>query len=389
MALANDNFYGYALKLLAEESITWLECAAASLVWTTMIVYYFEKPYGHLLLESMEGPEARTTARGNLFSFALPWEDIEKRCVEAGSNWTDALAAARQSMRLPHDEDVLATLVHVHLVGGAKDSVEALKGAKMRVGVVLSLINELRSSGYPGYRHTCNDEIAVNERMRELYTSKYKPEGQSEDGFKNQFVMPVKIREAAELAYRAKLTGTLIMDKNATPSEPVQAIDQMEQELRPLSIIAERSSKSASTVHEEHANVLARYQTLEVHTGSTMMRQFKPQYLGLAHPWTLPIAVGGYDIPGDKERWRRPSWNDLQPDEDEHEAEHDRIAPLDDPYLRTLNQVGAARVKLFDVTRSLPRRIEAQYRRHWHFVPGLWNLYFREQVNLHTGLYMR
>ena len=64
MALANDNYYGYALKLLVEKRITWLECAAASLVWTTIMVYYLEKPYGHLMLDEMEDAPARTTARG-------------------------------------------------------------------------------------------------------------------------------------------------------------------------------------------------------------------------------------------------------------------------------------------------------------------------------------
>ena len=43
-------------------------------------------------------------------------------------------------------------------------------------------------------------------------------------------------------------------------------------------------------------------------------------------------------------------------------------------------------MKLFDITRGLPRRVEAQFRRHWSFVPGLWNLYFREQVNLGSSL---
>ena len=83
MAIANDNDYGYALKLLVEKRITWLECAAASLVWTTIMVYYLEAPFGHLMLEEMEGARARTTARGNLFSFELPWEDVAKRCKEA------------------------------------------------------------------------------------------------------------------------------------------------------------------------------------------------------------------------------------------------------------------------------------------------------------------
>ena len=62
-ALVNDNFYGYALKLLVDRRVTWLECAAASLVWTTIMVYYLEEPYGHLMLENMEGPQARTQAR--------------------------------------------------------------------------------------------------------------------------------------------------------------------------------------------------------------------------------------------------------------------------------------------------------------------------------------
>ena len=35
MALANDNYYGYAHRLLVEKQITWLERAASSLVWTT------------------------------------------------------------------------------------------------------------------------------------------------------------------------------------------------------------------------------------------------------------------------------------------------------------------------------------------------------------------
>ena len=55
MALANDHFYGYVQQYLVEQSVTWLECAAASVCWGTMLVYYLEEPYGHLMTESMEG----------------------------------------------------------------------------------------------------------------------------------------------------------------------------------------------------------------------------------------------------------------------------------------------------------------------------------------------
>ena len=49
----------------------------------------------------------------------------------------------------------------------------------------------------------------------------------------------------------------------------------------------------------------------------------------------------------------------------------------------------AAKVKLFDITRGLPQRIEGQFRRHWSLTPALWNLYFRERVNLGASLSIR
>ena len=63
-------------------------------------------------------------ARGNLFSFSLPWEEIEERCKEASANWRRAVGDANQTMPLPHDEGVLAALVYVHIVEGTKDLME-------------------------------------------------------------------------------------------------------------------------------------------------------------------------------------------------------------------------------------------------------------------------
>ena len=99
MAIANDNYYGYMMRLLVEKRVTWLECACASLVWTTIMVYYLEEPYGHLMLEGKEGAQSRTQVRGNLFSFSLPWEDIEKRCSDANKNWSMALDEAKRRLR--------------------------------------------------------------------------------------------------------------------------------------------------------------------------------------------------------------------------------------------------------------------------------------------------
>ena len=97
------------------------------------------------MLEQMEGPQARTTARGNLFSFSLPWEDIEDQCILAEKEWKKATEASENSILLPHNEEVLATLVHVHVIGMNKD-IDAVTGATIRTRVVLSLINELRKA---------------------------------------------------------------------------------------------------------------------------------------------------------------------------------------------------------------------------------------------------
>ena len=63
--------------------------------------------------------------------------------------------------------------------------------------------------------------------------------------------------------------------------------------------------------HQNLKSIFARYQTMEITTGATLLDQFQPQYLGLAHPFTLPLAVGGYDVPG-KQRWRRPDIKQLE-----------------------------------------------------------------------------
>ena len=76
-------------------------------------------------------------------------------------------------MALPHAEDVLAALVNVDIAVGAKDLVCHLEGATMRTGVVLALIEELRSSGYPGYAADINASEAVRQRVQEMYVDKY------------------------------------------------------------------------------------------------------------------------------------------------------------------------------------------------------------------------
>ena len=124
-------------------------------------------------------------------------------------------------------------------------------------------------------------------------------------------------------------------------------------------------------MHEKYREIFAKYGTIPIETGTKMLEQFKPWYIGMAHPFTLPMAVGGYDVPH-MERWRRPEDDEVQRK----------------PLFRTLGEYSlggtpircemsacacqerhvtpgpACRVKLFDITRGLPQRIEGQFRRH-------------------------
>ncbi|CAJ1395073.1 unnamed protein product [Effrenium voratum] len=257
MALANDHFYGYVPRMLLSEEVTWLEVAAASTIWTSMLVYYLEAPFGHLQLEHMRG------------------------------------------------EEELARLVHVHIVGHDADVVDNLRGATMRVDVVLALINYLRSAGFPGYESADNGAEAVAARMEEVYGRRYG----------NGPFVPQAVREATQAARRERLQGaSLIEDKVAAPAENATDIDAMCAAMRPLTFVAENSGPGSTSAHREHAQVL------------------------------------GYRLEDAREQWE------------------------------------PARVSLLDLVKGLPRRIEAQFRQHWAFVPGLWNLYFRDRLNRQVSL---
>ena len=70
-------------------------------------------------------PQWRTHVKGNLFSFNMPWEYIERCChqaiLHAKQPHTEALSKLQSELGLPHSEETLALLVNVHIVGGNKD----------------------------------------------------------------------------------------------------------------------------------------------------------------------------------------------------------------------------------------------------------------------------
>jgi len=144
VSLSNDHYYGHVHRYIVENNVTWLECAACCTVWSTMLVYYLEAPYGNLIDVPLGKPEGRTQVKGNLFSFSMPWDDIEGCCREASRHANEIhgsrLKLLQETLGLPHSEETLAMLVNVHIVGGSKDLALHLKGLTLRIPVMQRLI---------------------------------------------------------------------------------------------------------------------------------------------------------------------------------------------------------------------------------------------------------
>ena len=98
---------------------------------------------------------------------------------------------------------------------------------------------------------------------------------------------------------------SIVSDKLATPAEPEMKVETWEKSERPAHLMAESSGRSASQLHEEYKHLFKQYGQFDITTGSVFLPQFRVQCIGMVHLYTLPIAVGGYDAPGQK-RWRRP-----------------------------------------------------------------------------------
>ena len=80
--------------------------------------------------------------------------------------------------------------------------IEALEGAKMRVGPVLELINILRNTGYPGYATEHNSEDQVLARMQAMYTKKYGTDGKELAA--DEFFVPDLVRKASDDAHPSR-----------------------------------------------------------------------------------------------------------------------------------------------------------------------------------------
>ena len=190
----------------------------------------------------------------------------------------------------------------------------------------------MRRSGYDGYANRgINAPDKVAQRLKERYTDVY---GQAS-------FIPKAVRVAIEVQKLSKTS--IVQDKIATPSDNTASVTEWDKIVRPHTILVEMSVRSQQNIHENYQRAFAQFGDLKIATGSEFVDQFKPWYLGMAHPYTMPLAVGGYDVPHEP-RWRRPEDDDVPFPRTRFPnwvpnamAKHSEIGP-------------ACRVKLFDIT---------------------------------------
>ena len=166
---------------------------------------------------------------------------------------------------------------------------------------------------------------------------------------------------------------SLVLDKSATPSEQSTRVEDFLAAARPAELVAQRTVGGTAGSFDEMKFTFSKYQDLNIQTGSAMIDQFKPQYIGMANMYALPVAVGGVDFPG-QDSWRRSL-------EDGPAQVHLQQTPHENE-----EQTPAAAVDLFSFMQGTSRNILGQFRRDWPYLPGVFNLWFRSQVNLGGSL---
>ena len=135
MALSNDNLWGYIPSFITKYKVRWIEMAAVLPCWTSMICYYVEGDYGHMMKEIVGKAQDRYAVHGRCYSFVMPWEDIIR---ELNLNMSDL-----DLERLPREDECLKYMLRLHLRVAGKDFHQHLRQVHLRPFVLVELLYEL------------------------------------------------------------------------------------------------------------------------------------------------------------------------------------------------------------------------------------------------------
>jgi hypothetical protein len=164
MALANDNMWGYTTSVIVKYKVRWIEVAAVLPIWTSMIMYYVEGDYGHLMNETLQKPRWRTKVRGHCFSFIMPWESIIKDLNQR--------IGTQGLQNFVRDDECLSYMLGIHLKVAGLDFHQHLKQVRLRPFVLILLLNELIESGHPALSGSL-PALVLKERVAKEVEEKY------------------------------------------------------------------------------------------------------------------------------------------------------------------------------------------------------------------------
>ena len=130
-ALANDNYQGYVHEYIARNRVRWIEAVAAAPLFTTLVTYYVEGVPGHLMNEPVGGQSKSFAVRGNVFSYILPWDDIQ---LDLHDKLKDDDIAD-----LPHPPQKIAEWVRVVFKNGDTEKLHRIPELKVRSRILRGL----------------------------------------------------------------------------------------------------------------------------------------------------------------------------------------------------------------------------------------------------------
>ena len=305
MALANDNFWGYTSHIITKYKVRWIEMAAILPYWTSMICYYVEGDFGHVMTEQVGRMQYRAAYRGQCFTFIMPWDDIVQ---DLNRRMTDA-----DLKNLPRDPECLRYMLRLHLRVAGKDFHQHLKQVHLRPGVLVLLIKELIDRKHGAYENWASKCLKNRMTVREIVQKKYPDANEGVPLVEQKGMIPDSIREELEdqeafkdTVPKQSSTKPVVTVKNATPGDVAKNVATCLDDIRPKAFTVDRDAGSCSTPDVMRTEALQRYGDLHIQTGSKFLPQWHSRYSAQILPFVIPRMCSGPDYSED-DRWRRGS----------------------------------------------------------------------------------
>ena len=335
LGLANDNWHGYIKRWIYEVGVTWMEKTVSTPYWTGLTLFSVSQlgRRKHLMHDRMYQNDTRIAFKGQVYSAPMDWRSTIEQLEE--------LDASETHISLPIVGAVLAHRVQIQITAGLIELNKHIKQATVRRPVVVQLIRMHQESGHSDFQNV--DMASVELQAKELAET-------------DEATIPSCLTDI--LQGNDQEQTDVPVDKAATPAERVWTQTDLKKTMdraRPLLMVAERDSDARKEVEASRSSAFAQFSTFKLQTGSALIDQFKGSYVPRVYNLTLPWFVGGPDLKG-QERLRRT---------------HGDESP-------------AVFIDMF--TAMMARRVEAQMRWDWDFLPALWSLTFATQVNLGVAL---